>query len=59
MELQLHPDNSYRLQTAEAIREYILGGRGIVTLQSPSGKYRTYRFQYPTEIFEFPEGSMF
>lgn len=57
--LALHPEYSYRLEGCEAISNYLLGGKGVVTLESPSGKHRTYQFRYPSEADKFDDGTMF
>lgn len=55
----VHLESSCELITSESIRNYISGGRGIVTLESPTGKHHTYAFNAPREPTEFPENTLF
>lgn len=55
----VHHEFSYRLQGSEKIRDYIFGGRGIVTLKSPTGVHHTYVFQRPRNEDQFPDDVMF
>lgn len=55
----LHHENSAELKGSQRIREYILGGNGIVTLLSPSRKWRTYRFELPRMKSKYPNGTLF
>ena len=54
-----YPESSYELKDAEAIRTYLLGGKGIVTLQAPSGKYHVCAFNKPRNEEAFPDGTLF
>lgn len=56
---EIYPESSYELDTAENIRTYLLGGKGIVTLESPTGKHHTYAFNAPREPDMFPDGTLF
>jgi len=56
--LAFHPESSAQLP-AYAINNYIRGGRGAVTLKSPSGKHHTYMFSRPRNPNEFPEDILF
>lgn len=48
-----YPEHRSRLVGCRAIREYLEGGRGVVTLHSPSGEHRTYSFRKPFDaIFQ-------
>lgn len=55
----VYPESSYELRGADNIRNYLLGGKGVVTLQSPSGIHRTYAFNRPRYQEQFDEGTMF
>ena len=55
----VHHEFSCRLQGSEKIRDYIFGGRGIVTLKSPTGVHHTYVFQRPRNEDQFPDDVMF
>lgn len=52
-------ENSGELKGHLDIQNYLHGGKGVVTLLSPSGKHHTYSFRYPLEQDKFPEGTMF
>ena len=55
----MHHEYSAELKGSQRIREYLFGGKGIVTLLSPSGKWRTYRFELPHMAGRFPAGTLF
>lgn len=57
--IHLYPESSHRLRTCEDIRNYIYGGRGIVTLKAPSGKQHTYAFYKPMNSEGFPDDIRF
>lgn len=54
-----YPESSSKLNTSEDIRNYIYGGRGIVTLKAPSGKSHTYIFSKPRDEDAFPDDVLF
>ncbi len=54
-----YPESSYELTTSESIRKYLTGGKGIVTLQSPTGIHHTYAFTAPRERDKFPDNTLF
>lgn len=56
---RLYPESSAKLDTAEKIKDYIYGGRGIVTLKAPSGKSHTYIFARPKNTDVFPDDVLF
>lgn len=56
---KLYPEYSAKLDTAEKIKNYIYGGRGIVTLKAPSGKSHTYIFAKPKNANVFPDDVLF
>lgn len=56
--IKMYPENSGRLQ-GHHIRQYLYGGKGIVTLQSPSGIHHTYMFARPQEFEAFPDDVIF
>ena len=57
--IHLYHESSGELKGRQAIYEYIHGGRGIVTLVSPSGQQHTYQFSRPSERDSFPEDVIF
>lgn len=58
-EIEFWTTSSCKLEGSINIRTYIYGGKGVVTLKSPTGKHHTYSFRYPVEENKFPEGTMF
>lgn len=56
---RMYPESSYELTEPEDILNYVRGGKGIVTLQSPTGVHRTYAFMLPRHPNEFKDGTMF
>lgn len=46
-EVQLYPLSSHRLEGAENIKRYCMGGNAIVTLTSPTGVHYTYYLRSP------------
>lgn len=51
--VQAFPENRSRLVGCKAIRSYLEGGKGVVTLLSPTGEHRTYSFRRPyDDIFK-------
>ena len=58
-EIKMYHENSHILKNHVDIYEYIHGGHGVVTLQSPSGKYFTYCFKKPYGKDKFKEGTLF
>ena len=59
MTIEYYHNESALLVGKEAIRRYILGGKGVVTLKSPSGVHHTYSFRFPREPEKFPEDTYF
>lgn len=55
----IYKDSACEMKDPEVIRRYLLGGKGVVTLASPTGKYRTYGFRYPRNKNTFDGGTMF
>lgn len=55
----IYPESSYELQDSTDIITYISGGKGILTLTSPTGKYHTYAFNKPRYPNDFPDGTLF
>ena len=47
------------LLDSKYIYQYIHGGRGIVTLEAPTGKSHTYAFFRPLDPSEFPDDILF
>lgn len=56
---KLYPESAARLTTSVDIKNYIYGGRGIVTLEAPSGKSHTYIFAKPKNTDVFPDDVLF
>ena len=56
--LKLYPEYSCKL-SGDAIREYIYGGKGVVTLKSPTGVHHTYLFSRPRNEDTFPSDVLF
>lgn len=57
--VKTYPEFSCELKTPEAIRTYIYGNKGVVTLKSPTGKHHTYLFAKPRNSAQFPEDIRF
>ena len=56
--MKLNSEFRQVLESSEAVRRYVLGGRGIVSLESPSGISYTYAFRRPIDD-EFPKDILF
>lgn len=54
-----YPENAFQFNDIYSLRNYISGGRGIVTLESPSGESLTYAIQRPRNPGKFPDGTYF
>ena len=59
MNVSFHHENSHQLEGHEAVWNYIKGGHGVVTLQSPSGKHYTYCFKKPKNPEKFDLFTLF
>lgn len=57
--LNIHHENSHELQGSQIIRDYIFGGRGVVTLLSPTGVHHSYVFKKPRNEDQFPDDVYF
>lgn len=57
--IKTYPESRYQLTDPSVIRQYLYAGKGIVTLESPSGKSHTYLFQKPKDESTFPEDVRF
>lgn len=57
--LKIYHENSCKLSDSSCIRNYIYGGKGIVTLLSPSGDHHTYMFKKPLNEDVFPDDVLF
>ena len=55
----MYHEHSCKLQGAETIRNYIFGGRGVVTLKSPTGVHHSYIFKKPRNEDQFPDDVYF
>lgn len=54
-----YPEYSHELVGSERIKNYIYGGKAVVTLKSPSGVHHTYVFEKPLEPTQFPNDVIF
>lgn len=57
--LTLNSESRCRMLDQDIIHRYIHGGRGIVTLEAPSGKSHMYAFYRPKNDSIFPEDIIF
>lgn len=57
--LRLYSDSKTELTDSDTIRNYIMGGKGIVTLEAPSGNSHTYAFFRPVNNEAFPDDVRF
>lgn len=55
----IYPEYRHQLIGSNAIRRYCTGGKGVVTLESPTGIHHTYLFKKPNENDVFPEDVVF
>lgn len=49
----------FRIASSSILRQYIHGGKGIVTLVAPSGKSHSYSFSKPINQDIFPDDTIF
>lgn len=56
---KVYPESSKQFKSSELITDYIYGGRGIMKLESPSGKHHYYMFQKPADRDAFPDDVVF
>lgn len=54
-----YPESKTQLKSAEVIYNYIYGGRGILTLEAPSGNSHSYAFYRPQNKSSFPDDIIF
>ena len=57
--IKLNEQYRHRMIDRDIIHRYIIGGRGIATLEAPSGKSHTYAFKRPLNASEFPDDVIF
>lgn len=57
--MSIHNENSHVLEGKDIILQYIKGGKGVVTLESPTGKHHTYVFKRPRESGVFSNDCLF
>lgn len=57
--MKIYPKSAHQLVGAQTIKNYIYGGRGVVTLKAPSGKQHSYVFKKPQEHSAFPDDVLF
>lgn len=55
----VYMESSHELSSKEAIINYIRGGKGVVCLESPSGKSRFYAFRTPLDPENFANNTLF
>lgn len=59
MRIQMFHEFSNVFTSQESLYKYLYGGRGIVTLESPSGEKHTYSYEKPLNEEQFPEDVFF
>lgn len=52
--MKLHHESSHQFTSSAMLNQYILGGRAVVTLESPQGKKHTYVYAIPRNSESFP-----
>ena len=52
-------DKNHRLIGAKNINLYVKGGRGLIALRAPSGKYHLYQFRKPKDPENFDHWCLF
>lgn len=57
--IHLYEEERGVLTDPKLIKQYIMGGKGILTLESPSGKHHTYYFKKPRNEDCFPKDVIF
>lgn len=57
--MKLYPESSHIFTISESLNRYILGGKAIVTLESPGGKQHTYVYAIPRNSESFPDDVRF
>lgn len=57
--MKIDTTNRGRLNSREDIKAYILAGRGVVTLRSPTNVEHTYVFRRPDSDSDFPDDIVF
>lgn len=57
--IRVYPESSKKLTESKVIYNYIMGGRGIVKLEAPSGNHHYYLFQKPADREAFPDDVLF
>lgn len=57
--VEYYHENAHILKGKQNIWNYLKGGHGVVTLESPQGKYYTYCFKKPKSPDKFALGTLF
>lgn len=57
--MKLYHESSHIFTDSENLNRYILGGRAVVTLESPKGKKHTYVYMVPKNSENFPDDVRF
>lgn len=57
--IHIYPESRHQLVGSDSIRKYLYAGKGIVTLESPTGVSHTYLFKKPAQQEEFPNDVRF
>ena len=57
--IKVYPESSRQLRSSQLIYNYIMGGKGIVKLEAPSGNHHYYMFQKPVDEDAFPDDVIF
>lgn len=57
--MKMYHESACEFKDSTLLNNYILGGRGVVTLESPSGQKHTYVYATPKNSESFPEDVRF
>lgn len=52
--MKLYPESSHEFKDSEVLNNYLMGGRAVVTLESPKGTKHTYIYAIPRNHESFP-----
>lgn len=59
IQCSMFTDSAHQLKGAEAISQYVMGGKGVVTLKSPSKVHKSYFFSKPRNASNFKPDDRF
>lgn len=57
--MKTYPESSHIFKDSDLLNQYLMGGRAIVTLESPKGKSHTYVYSRPRNYQSFPDDVRF